>query len=274
MIKIEQIGSPTRCRGRRREVEPTLIGLGLNRIGRVALVPDTPSSRGMIAKVRVVEFKIGRFIGEDALDTFEGYLRYQAIDAASLSPAEFEMWRGYFEEAQASKATSRKVGRMNLPPLKSGEHRYAVAIREDGQLWLTLWVRRSPKGEFFVMVPRSDRSWDPHYSYHLDGTRHAKSFGKKHTEKKGQPLGAAFQGTVHLGAHGGHGPMTVGAICDPKDFSGVMKAPVGVLGPSHGAVVVDIVEPNCAPISWPNIVYEQTFRDAVPWVVIRIAASN
>jgi ribosomal protein L30 len=59
MIKIEQTGSPVRCHRRRREVEPTLIGLGLNRIGRVALVPDTPSSRGMIAKVhhivRVVE---------------------------------------------------------------------------------------------------------------------------------------------------------------------------------------------------------------------------
>jgi hypothetical protein len=27
-------------------------------------------------------------------------------------------------------------------------------------------------------------------------------------------------------------------------------------------------------ISWPNVVYKQTFRDAVPWVVIRIAASN
>ena len=30
----------------------TLIGLGLNRIGRVAQVPDTPQTRGMIAKVR------------------------------------------------------------------------------------------------------------------------------------------------------------------------------------------------------------------------------
>jgi large subunit ribosomal protein L30 len=29
-----------------------LIGLGLNRIGRVAQVPDTPEVRGMIAKVK------------------------------------------------------------------------------------------------------------------------------------------------------------------------------------------------------------------------------
>jgi len=48
MIKIQQIGSPIRRHHSQRE---TLIGLGLNRIRRVAEVPDTPASRGMIAKV-------------------------------------------------------------------------------------------------------------------------------------------------------------------------------------------------------------------------------
>jgi large subunit ribosomal protein L30 len=48
-IKIEQTGSPIRRHHTQRE---TLIGLGLNRIGRVAQVPDTPQTRGMIAKVR------------------------------------------------------------------------------------------------------------------------------------------------------------------------------------------------------------------------------
>ena len=55
-IKVEQIGSPIRRDGSQRA---TLIGLGLNKIGRVKDVPDTPSTRGMIAKVahlvRVVE---------------------------------------------------------------------------------------------------------------------------------------------------------------------------------------------------------------------------
>jgi large subunit ribosomal protein L30 len=48
-IKIKQIGSPIRRHHTQRE---TLIGLGLNRIGRVAEVPDTPQIRGMIAKVK------------------------------------------------------------------------------------------------------------------------------------------------------------------------------------------------------------------------------
>jgi large subunit ribosomal protein L30 len=57
-IKIQQTGSPIRRTHDQRE---TLVGLGLNRVGRVAEVPDTPSTRGMIAKVahliRVVDAK-------------------------------------------------------------------------------------------------------------------------------------------------------------------------------------------------------------------------
>jgi large subunit ribosomal protein L30 len=57
-IKVEQTGSPIRRDGSQRA---TLIGLGLNKIGRVKNVPDNPSTRGMIAKVahlvRVVEGK-------------------------------------------------------------------------------------------------------------------------------------------------------------------------------------------------------------------------
>jgi large subunit ribosomal protein L30 len=49
IIKVQQIGSPIRRRHDQRE---TLIGLHLNRIGRVAELPDTPQVRGMIAKVR------------------------------------------------------------------------------------------------------------------------------------------------------------------------------------------------------------------------------
>jgi large subunit ribosomal protein L30 len=48
-IKVKQVGSPIRRHHTQRE---TLIGLGLNRIGRVSEVPDTPQIRGMIAKVK------------------------------------------------------------------------------------------------------------------------------------------------------------------------------------------------------------------------------
>jgi large subunit ribosomal protein L30 len=48
MITLEQTVSAI---GRRIDQRQTLIGLGLNKIGRRAAVLDTPAARGMIAKV-------------------------------------------------------------------------------------------------------------------------------------------------------------------------------------------------------------------------------
>jgi large subunit ribosomal protein L30 len=48
-IKVEQVGSPLR---RDNDQRATLIGLGLNKIGRVSELPDTPATRGMIRKVQ------------------------------------------------------------------------------------------------------------------------------------------------------------------------------------------------------------------------------
>jgi large subunit ribosomal protein L30 len=57
-IKLEQTGSPIR---RHHSQRSTLIGLKLNKIGRVTELPDTPAIRGMIEKVhhlvRIVDEK-------------------------------------------------------------------------------------------------------------------------------------------------------------------------------------------------------------------------
>ena len=61
MITIEQtssaIGRPSQQRG-------TLIGLGLNKIGRRSSVEDTPAVRGMIAKVAHLVRVIGANAGK------------------------------------------------------------------------------------------------------------------------------------------------------------------------------------------------------------------
>jgi large subunit ribosomal protein L30 len=57
-IKVEQTASPIRRNIMQRA---TLVGLGLNKIGRVRDLPDTAQTRGMIRKVahlvRVVDGK-------------------------------------------------------------------------------------------------------------------------------------------------------------------------------------------------------------------------
>jgi large subunit ribosomal protein L30 len=47
-VTVRQTASPIR---RTKDQRATLVGLGLNRIGRTATLEDTPSIRGMIAKV-------------------------------------------------------------------------------------------------------------------------------------------------------------------------------------------------------------------------------
>ena len=56
-VKIEQVGSPSRRHHDQRE---TLIGLGLNKIGRIKDLPNTLATRGMIRKIQ----HLVRVVGE------------------------------------------------------------------------------------------------------------------------------------------------------------------------------------------------------------------
>jgi hypothetical protein len=67
---------------------------------------------------------------------------------------------------------------------EQGQPQRAVGLDEDGEAACAMhsvnaripanlesvdsavrWVARSPKGEFFVLVPRAERKWTPHASY-------------------------------------------------------------------------------------------------------------
>ena len=122
------------------------------------------------------------------------------------------------------------------------------------------------------MYPRGDREWDAHASYHLNGTLHHKSYGAVvGAPQKRQPPTGAFKGTEHLGVFMGHGASS-GAVCDPAAFTGVVIVESGVLGPKHGFVAVDLVEPGCdpTPLFGKQIIREVFPRDPQPSVVITI----
>ncbi len=225
----------------------------------------------------------GEFISEDDLDTFDGWMRVQGFpDITGMAPDTLGTWLCLYDEVRNRNSLAPKLGLMKLKPLVSGEYRYAVAVQESSGLLLVLWVRRSPKGELFVMTPRPDQGWNAHTSYHRDGTIHMKHCG--HTARspqKRQPITAAFQGTEHLGVYYGHTPKINGAICDPSAFSGVVKVQPGVLGPRDGGIMVDLVEPGRQPMSFQHdcafpfrcgrVVLQKVFRDTLPWIVIRVA---
>lgn len=177
------------------------------------------------------------FISEDdLLRTFEDWLRYQQIDPRTTTNELLAILRRQYDEACAERAAQAKIGLMKLGPLATGERRYAVAVRDEGgALWLTLWVRCSPKGEIFVMVPRGGEGWNPHTSYHRDGTVHMKTHNMKLMCRQLQPL-MAFCGAAHLGSYNGHAPKSEGAVCDPAAFNGIIEVPTGRLGPRHGGI--------------------------------------
>jgi hypothetical protein len=185
---------------------------------------------------------------EDDLQILDVWLKQvQGIDQAVLRPDELAMWRSYHAEVMAKAAATPKVGLMKLRA-GPGDNFYAVAIRDGSDLWLTLWVRRRRKGDVFVVIPRGERSWDPHLSYHRDGVIHSKSHGRKiGLSAKRQPLNEHFRGTEHLGIFAGHGK-SIGAICNPADFSGVVEVEPGILGPRTGWIAIDLIEPSCGPM--------------------------
>jgi hypothetical protein len=122
------------------------------------------------------------------------------------------------------------------------------------------------------LVPRSDRDWDPHASYHLDGKFHHKSYDRKALPpQQRQPLTAAFCGAESLGVWMVGDPKD-GLVCDPGAFSRVIQVAPGVLGPRQGQIVVDLVQPNCVPISQPFApgFRQEIFQDFVPWLVISV----
>src|ERR1700729_2361442 len=206
------------------------------------------------------------------LDTFESFLKQQQLDEEPLTPeAEFILRAEY--ERRRRVAMAHDPTTLFRQPCKAGEYRYAVAIADGADLWLTLVVRRGPRGDCFVLVPRDSTPWNPHASYHRDGTYHHKSHDMKLMSHKRQPL-QGFTGTEHLGSFGGHGVGT--AICDPAAFTSVLVIPTGILEGIRGCVLVDLVEPGVSSsalhrdLPGRRIVKEETYRDCTPWVVVAI----
>ena len=76
-----------------------------------------------------------------------------------------------------------------------------------------------------------------------------------------QPLTGVFKGREHLGAYGGHGSTSIGAICDPAAFTRMVIVGPGRLGPRDGFVVVDLVEPGSEPQPFHD---DQVIRQVFP----------
>ena len=158
----------------------------------------------------------------------------------------------------------------------------AVAIRDSGDLFLWIRIRRSVRGEIFYAVPTArqkveNKEWNPHGSLHKDGRLHHKSFDKKLTVRQSQPPGAGFKGSENmiLRPIASHEPRAFGVLCDSAEFSDVMEIQAGKLSPKkyETYISVDLTEPGGLPsinTSDGLIIDQRSFKDSVPWIMISV----
>lgn len=210
------------------------------------------------------------------LDTFEDWLKHQGFVVEGTPEDLVTRWRADFESGKVRRMAARSAVFFNQP-CPAGEYRYAVAIEDGADLRLALVVRRSRKGEYFVLMPR-DGDWDPHASYHLDGRYHQKSYNQVLMPKTRQRLDQ-FKGTEHLGVFMGFGTGAA-PICNPANFTSVLEVPPGILDSMNGCVLIDLVDADTPPnpihrqSPGQRITHEETYRDSSPAVVIAAAAQG
>jgi hypothetical protein len=206
--------------------------------------------------------------------TFEDWLELQGFELAGAPDETVASWHRVFDKAQIDIAAARQSV-MFSKPCPPNEHRYGIALEDGTELRLGLVIRRSPKGEYFIMYPRDAES-NPHASYHLDGTYHHKSYNRKFdTGAKRHRLGAGFKGREHLGLFYGVFS-TATPICDPANFTAVVRVR-GDEVPKGASVIVDLVEPGASPNplhrEGRRLIQEHTFCNGTPHIVIAVVDS-
>lgn len=202
--------------------------------------------------------------------TFEEWMDYQAVDVASLGKDELKAWHSDYDascEAQRQRKIWTLRVRANAEALL-----YAAAVRDGSDLWLALWVKRNPKGDYFVMFPRDEPGWDPHASYHRDGRLHQKSHDRKMIVLQRQVPGPGFKGTEQMltTTLDLESVRAVKALCDPSQFTGVLEIPGEILHQGGHTVAIDLTEANGSALAqpWSKIVIQRRFSDAVPEVLL------
>lgn len=206
--------------------------------------------------------------------TFEEWLKdVQGVDAQTLKAEEQAFWRQSYAAAMARAQRWREQQAPSRQQLQR-DRRYAIAIDDGTGLGLTFWIKRSSRGEIFLLYPR-EAEMDPHASYHLDGTFHYKSYGRIMSSERRQPLNANFKGAEHLGKFGGHGPGP--RIQELDHFDDVIVPPPNSLGGRFGSILVDLVSPGEPAVQRHRegirIVAERVYEDAIPWIIVAIASS-
>lgn len=204
---------------------------------------------------------------------FAEWLAYQGVDVDSLGQEQLAQWRALYAEACTGCVSpwTRSPGRKGTAAL------YAIAVRDTTNVWLFAWTKKSRKGDYYVFVPRTDRKWDPHASFHRDGRVHQKSHDRRippirHEMKPDD----SFRGAVSLGLYviDARSVAAVGAVCEPGLFDDVLAIPSSVVTGGRGRhlVAIEVVHAGGPSIAQPasRVLLERRFVGTVPEFLVTV----
>lgn len=209
--------------------------------------------------------------------TFDEWLEYQKVNPALLSSEELREWRSIYEEVRAHQ--SQESVRVTNTGIDHGDSAYAVAVRDGGNLWLCLRIKRSAKGDCYVCFPLAGAHVNPHASYHRDGRVHHKNHNyAAHVRKKQKP-DSSFQGAENilvtpLSATHARG---TNSISRPEQFSDVFEIPIecldsGVTNIGNTFISVDLVEAGGTTLDQPGhaVKLQKRFGGHIPNILVTL----
>lgn len=170
-------------------------------------------------------------------------------------------------------------GSRNLKSVsKSYPEKYAIAVRDSGDLFLIFEINRSSKGDVYVNFNDRDSKHMPHSSYHASGQLHHKSYNRKlFPPIQKQPLIGTFTGSggvITTSIQRGDA-RAWNSTCIPTNYQEIMEIKDEIITPEFGyQVFFELIEPNTKPwvstYPYANIVQQHLFKDNSPWIVVSL----
>ena len=177
---------------------------------------------------------------------------------------------------------------MNCANERSGilERMFAVAVRDGDDLFLWIQLRRAASNGIYYVLPtgREDdqkwKKWNPHGSWHKDGSLHHKSVDEKvpgPSCNSDPTLNSRALSNIISRPIKADEPRAFGVHCDRLKFSDVMEIPAIIISQKRDETYY------LRPSTWANpvvqpmlmggqekILMQRVFNDAIPHITVTV----
>jgi len=154
--------------------------------------------------------------------------------------------------------------------------RYAIAVRDNADLWLFVVATRGSHGDVYSFRPIDEGRRNPHASYHASGVTHHKSYNKVSMRRMRQKLDATFIGAEWLDGSpiSLQGARILRKPCRPERYAGVFEIDASEISPTYEncytSINIDLVAPGHPPIPSGIELRRIIFTDRVPHLLMTL----